>query len=190
MSTEVAPVRPAPAYERPSRAYVIARIVWLYLVVLGPCVTVVLTAWIIVNGKSAMPSLRASTNASSVPMLAAGTYHADPEVGGQLFSQNCASCHGTNGEGVALQGVPLKTSKFVANNDDHQLLTFMTRGRGIGDPDSLMNRVMPARGGNPLLSDAELYDIIAYLRTLQAKDGGGSSPLAITAPQASMAAQQ
>jgi mono/diheme cytochrome c family protein len=91
----------------------------------------------------------------------------DPLVGRQLFARNCSSCHGANGEGMPMQGNSLARSQFVAKQKDTGLVKFITNGRKPGSPDTVLNRLMPPKGGNPELVEAELCDIVAYLRQLQ-----------------------
>ena len=39
--------------------------------------------------------------------------------------------------------------------------------RGPADPLNTTGVGMPSKGGNPALTDEDLYDIVAYIRTLQ-----------------------
>jgi len=48
-------------------------------------------------------------------------------------------------------------------------LTFVKSGRQPFDPESKLHLAMPARGGNPALSDASLLDAIAYVREFQSQ---------------------
>ncbi len=105
----------------------------------------------------------------------------DIEIGQALYMQSCASCHGKSGEGMAMQGSPLIRSHFLTQNSDSQVVRFLQRGRNANDPATLMQRAMPARGGNPNLTDQDLADITAYLRAMQLNarnqpDIAGSNP--------------
>ena len=91
----------------------------------------------------------------------------DPEAGEEQFNQVCIACHGPGGEGVDGLGKPFTTSEFVAANSDQELLEFIKQGRPIDHPDNTTGVDMPPKGGNPALSDAQILDIIAYIRTLQ-----------------------
>jgi len=92
--------------------------------------------------------------------------HGDAEKGKGLWNATCRSCHGANGEGVPGQGTVLNTSAFVYDHDDAELLEFVKVGRPANAPDSLLQLQMPPKGGNPMLKDPAILDIIAYLRTM------------------------
>lgn len=79
----------------------------------------------------------------------------------------CATCHGADGRGIAGLGTDLVNSPLVRGLPDVQLVTFIALGRSAQDPLNTTGVEMPARGGNPLLTDQDLADITAYLRTLQ-----------------------
>jgi hypothetical protein len=53
-------------------------------------------------------------------------------------------------------------SELIASKTDPDLVKFLKVG---GEPDE--PRVMPPKGGAPSLTDKNLADIVAYLRTLQ-----------------------
>lgn len=89
--------------------------------------------------------------------------------GQQLFVTNCSTCHGIGGIGVEGLGKPLTTSEFVANLSDEELLAFIKAGRPPDDPLNSSGVLMPPKGGNPALTDEELKEIIAYIRSIQAK---------------------
>lgn len=91
----------------------------------------------------------------------------DPAAGEELYNQVCISCHGPDGEGIEGLGKPFSTSEFVANHSDQELLEFVKQGRPISDPENTTGVDMPPKGGNPALTDEQILDIIAYIRTLQ-----------------------
>lgn len=91
----------------------------------------------------------------------------NPTRGKTLYDAYGAGAHGTNGEGVSGLGVPLKTSQFIADHTDSELVTFLRRGRDSNAPDNASGILMPPNGGIPNATDQDLYDIVAYLRTLQ-----------------------
>jgi mono/diheme cytochrome c family protein len=86
----------------------------------------------------------------------------DPNRGGQLFDQNCAVCHGTNGEGRI--GAQLAKPWSSMRPD---LSISATIARGVeGSP-------MPAWGqayGGPL-NETEISDLTAFLLTLPSASG-------------------
>ena len=78
---------------------------------------------------------------------------ADAIKGGELYASHCAACHGTSGISV-MPGAP----NFA-------------RGEGIMRPDTLLlsairngKNAMPAYQG--ILSDADILDVIAFVRTI------------------------
>lgn len=79
---------------------------------------------------------------------------ADPANGRQGYEKYCISCHGADGRGV------------VANAPDFSL------GQGLMAPDvTIAQTLRSGKGGMPaflgILSNTELLDVVAYLRTLQ-----------------------
>lgn len=90
----------------------------------------------------------------------------DPARGEELFNQVCIACHGEGGEGIEGLGKPFTTSEFIASQSDQELLAFIKTGRPVGHPDNTTGVDMPPKGGNPALTDEDIVDIIAYIRTL------------------------
>jgi cytochrome c oxidase subunit 2 len=88
------------------------------------------------------------------------------EKGQQLYAV-CSACHGPNGEGVQNLGKPFTTSEFLKGLDDAELVEFLKKGRAVDDPLNTTGVAMPPRGGNPALTDQDLMDIVAFVRTLQ-----------------------
>ena len=95
--------------------------------------------------------------------LAAG----DSSSGAELFASACAACHGPDAKGIANLGKDLTTSEFAASLSDAELIAFIKEGRPSGDPLNTTGVEMPPKGGNPAITDAQLADIVAYVRTLQ-----------------------
>jgi cytochrome c oxidase subunit 3 len=102
--------------------------------------------------------------------LAAGPIVGDPVKGQQRWNATCRSCHGLAGEGIAGQGKDIRTSDFIYDRDDAGLVAFVKVGRRPDDPLNTTGIQMPPRGGNPMLKDPDLYNIIAYLRTFMVPD--------------------
>lgn len=96
----------------------------------------------------------------------------DPGLGGDavkgktLFVETCASCHADNGKGLPGSGKDLTKSTFADGLTDQDLLAFIQKGRPASDPLNTTGVEMPVRGGNPSLTDKDLADVIAHLRTL------------------------
>jgi disulfide bond formation protein DsbB len=93
----------------------------------------------------------------------------DAAKGQTLFAGTCAACHGLNAQGVKNLGKDLTTSEFVAAKNDDELVDFIKVGRPANDPANTTGVAMLPKGGNPGLSDQDLYDIVAYIRTLYKK---------------------
>jgi len=91
----------------------------------------------------------------------------DPEAGKEQYDQICIACHGPGGEGIEGLGKPFTTSDFLREKNDDEMLTFIKTGRPSGDPLNTTGVDMPPKGGNPALSDDQILDIIAFIRTLQ-----------------------
>lgn len=91
----------------------------------------------------------------------------DPEAGKEHYDTVCIACHGPGGEGVEGLGKPFTSSGFLRENSDEELLAFIKVGRPTGDPLNTTGVDMPPKGGNPALTDEQILDIVAYLRTLQ-----------------------
>ncbi len=89
----------------------------------------------------------------------------DPAAtGASIFSTSCTACHGADGGGGL--GSNLKTSTFVAESTDAELITFIEQGRPSDAPDNTTGYEMPPKGGNSSLTGEELADVVAYLRTI------------------------
>jgi len=99
-------------------------------------------------GGEAAPT--AGDEASPSPAPASG----DPASGAEVFSANCAACHGENAQGGV--GPTLVSAEMAAKNDDHYRQTLLNGVQGTA---------MPAWGGR--LSAQEIEDVIAFMRSLQ-----------------------
>ena len=79
---------------------------------------------------------------------------ADPVNGQKLYSTHCRSCHGNSGS-PSMAGAPDFSRGESLLKSDSALLAVIRSGSGM----------MPAYRG--LLTDEEILDIIAHLRTLR-----------------------
>ena len=91
----------------------------------------------------------------------------DAEAGKTHYESVCIACHGADATGLPNLGKDLTTSQFTQSLTDQGLVEFVKGGRSVGDPENTTGVDMPPKGGNPALSDQDLYDIVAYLRTLE-----------------------
>jgi alcohol dehydrogenase (cytochrome c) len=87
-----------------------------------------------------------------------------PDTGRAVYVSRCAGCHGTNGNGGEL-GPSIATRVPVRTDDE--LVTIFRQG--------LPTAGMPAF---PNLTDAEVRDLISFLRTLKPREG--AEPVRIT----------
>ena len=90
----------------------------------------------------------------------------DPAAGKAQYDMICIACHGPTGEGIQGLGKPFTTSEFLHERSDEEMLAFIKVGRPSGDPLNTTGVDMPPKGGNPALTDEQIMDIIAYVRTL------------------------
>jgi disulfide bond formation protein DsbB len=90
----------------------------------------------------------------------------DAAKGQKTYSQLCIACHGPEGKGVQGLGKDLTTSTFVADLSDAELVDFIKVGRDPGDPLNTTGVSMPPKAGNPALTDQDILDIVAYVRTI------------------------
>ena len=81
-------------------------------------------------------------------------YAADSIKGEKIYQQHCSNCHGSNGVSN-MSGVADFSRGEGLFKSDIDLLRLLQRGRGM----------MPAYQGR--LSDKEMLDVIAYMRTLR-----------------------
>lgn len=124
------------------------------------------------GGKSKEAEAPAASEAQEVQNVAAAApaeeaaATGDAAKGKELFAGSCVACHGPNGEGVAGLGKDMTTSEFIAGLSDAELVEFIKKGRDSSDPLNTTGVIMPPKGGNPALSDEQLLDIVAYMRSI------------------------
>jgi cytochrome c6 len=86
--------------------------------------------------------------------LAGQAQAADPRRGAKVYNERCIQCHGSNGV-PEMPGVPDFSRRERLMQGDLALVKSISIGKGM----------MPAFQG--LLSENDILDVIAYLRTLQ-----------------------
>ncbi|NJL92945.1 MAG: c-type cytochrome [Anaerolineae bacterium] len=124
---------------------------------------------VVACGGEADEEQAALRTATPAQVAVAATY--DPqtiEEGAANYGVYCIACHGAQGVGIEGLGSNLAESEFVHRLSDAELLAFIQEGRSADHPDNVSGVAMPAKGGFPSLSVAQINTIIAYLRTLQA----------------------
>lgn len=89
---------------------------------------------------------------------------ADAGAGQKIFKKNCAMCHGATGAGDGPMGKMLKPpppnftdADRMAQRPDEELITRIKEGK----------KPMPSYDGR--LSDGQIQDILAFIRSLSAK---------------------
>ncbi|MFN8488686.1 MAG: cytochrome c [Caldilineaceae bacterium] len=112
---------------------------------------------------AAAPAAGGDTKAAAP---AAQAHKGDATKGQETFLTTCVACHGPEGKGVKGLGKDMTISKFIASKSDDELLAFVKTGRPINDPLNTTGVLMPPKGGNPALTDEELLNIIAFIRTI------------------------
>jgi cytochrome c6 len=92
--------------------------------------------------------------ASLLLMLGSGVSHAaDTNKGAELYAMHCSKCHGVSGISI-MPGAPNFAQNEGLMSPDGALLISIRSG----------NAAMPAYRG--VLSDQDILNVIAYLRTL------------------------
>lgn len=96
----------------------------------------------------------------------------DPARGREIYEERCVLCHGSQGEGwdwskKAAPPIPVPDLAETApqRSDRYLFAVIKDGGEGVG-----RTKFMPPFGFE--LSDREVWDLVAYLRTLSAKKGG------------------
>ncbi len=103
--------------------------------------------------------------AAPVQEVAAGPV-GDAANGGKIFATACVACHGPEGKGVTGLGKDLTTSEWVGEQTDAQLVEFIKVGRDATHPLNTTGVAMPPKGGNPAMSEQEIADIVAFVRSI------------------------
>jgi disulfide bond formation protein DsbB len=122
-------------------------------------------AAVVACGGAAQPAAPATSKPAGQPTAAAKA--GDATRGKQIFTQSCSACHGQDAKGMPGLGKDMTTSAFIKAQSDAQLLDFVKKGRPVSDPANTTKVDMPPKGGNPALTDAQLLDIIAFMRSVQ-----------------------
>jgi len=93
----------------------------------------------------------------------------DAVAGETVFMGTCIACHGPDAKGVTGLGKSLypADSEFVRGKTDDELVAFILAGRTPDDPLNTTGVGMPAKGGNPAITEQQLHDVVAYIRALK-----------------------
>lgn len=112
------------------------------------------------------------------PTEEAAAVEYDPALvsqGQSAYMSICIACHGMDARGIPGLGKDLLDSEFVHGLSDQELADFIIVGRRPFDEGNTTGIDMPARGGNPTLTDEQIHAIVAYLRTEAVNAGFGAS---------------
>ena len=90
----------------------------------------------------------------------------DAANGASLYEGSCQACHGPGGTGIAGLGKPFEGSEFINGTSDEGMVEFLKVGRPSDDPLNTTGIAMLPYGGNPSLTEQDLKDLVAYMRTL------------------------
>ena len=93
----------------------------------------------------------------------------DAEAGKEVFMSICIACHGPDAKGLPGLGKSLhpSDSEFIRGKTDDELVKFIMVGRTPDDPLNTTGVGMPAKGGNPAITEQQLYDVVAFIRSLE-----------------------
>lgn len=80
--------------------------------------------------------------------------------GKTVYQQTCVACHGPNGKGTVPGAPDFTANSSPLKKDDEVLLKNIVEG--FKSPGSPM--AMPAKGGNPSLTDEDIRAVIVYMR--------------------------
>jgi mono/diheme cytochrome c family protein len=133
-----------------------------------PAVVVEATAEVTTESVAVGATAEVTAESVVVADAAAPTAH-DPELvarGAELFV-TCAACHGPDGRGIVGLGKDLVAGEFATTATDEEIIAVITNGRPIWDAANTTMVDMPARGGNPTITDEDIHAIVAYIRSLQ-----------------------
>ncbi len=86
--------------------------------------------------------------------------------GKAIFDRVCATCHGKDANGLPKLGKGLRNNEFTKSQSDAELVEFMKLGRPSTHPLNTTGVDMPPKGGDPTIQDADLQNVVAFLRTL------------------------
>ena len=114
-----------------------------------------------------VPALVACSNNALDEQASPSVDEGDPTAGEQVYTRACATCHGPKGEGVPGLSKDMTRSEFIADKTNQELVEFIELGGSPGEP-----LIMLPKAGNPALTQVNLNDVVAYLRTLQGQSIG------------------
>ncbi len=85
---------------------------------------------------------------------------ADATAGKAVYVQTCIACHGANGKGTIPGVTDFNAEDSPLSKSEADLVKNISEG--FQTKGSFM--AMPAKGGNPALTEADIRAVLAYLR--------------------------
>lgn len=112
---------------------------------------------------SAAEPAQAATTASAPASAGAPALSASAQAGAAVYSQNCSSCHGAQGQGVPGTFPPLANNPYVTADPKAVILTVLDGKQGpIQVNAQSYNGQMPP--WKSTLSDKDIADVVSYIR--------------------------
>jgi disulfide bond formation protein DsbB len=96
----------------------------------------------------------------------------DIALGQERYVGACAACHGQDATGIEGIDLDLRRSKFVAGATEQELALLLIRGLSINNPFNVSEIRMPPRGGRDDMSNQDMLNIAAYLKSINTQTVG------------------
>jgi mono/diheme cytochrome c family protein len=93
------------------------------------------------------------------------THPGDSLAGAESYEPTCSTCHATDLSGVSGLGGPLAPNAFVESSTETEIADLIIVGVPRDHPENTTGVDMAPRGGNPSLSDQDIRDVSAYLKS-------------------------
>ncbi len=143
----------------------------LYSAILVSCLFVfslfMLFTMLDLGGRAQLDPIRAQLiTAVPADMVGRARFTEDELAGRELFMANCSVCHGPDGAGVEGLGKMLQDNTFIKQRTVPELTEFLIVGRPAHHPLNETGVTMPARAGNPTLTDAQITQIASYIKVM------------------------
>jgi mono/diheme cytochrome c family protein len=96
--------------------------------------------------------------------------------GERSFQGTCVACHGFDARGIPGLGPSMIANDYINQLSDEDLTALIIVGREVTHPENTTGVAMPARGGNPSLSDDDIDDLVNYIRSLNVEAVAAAPP--------------
>ena len=108
-----------------------------------------------------------AANSTSNGRATGPTAPGDAPAGALVYTRGCSSCHGDDLGGVDGLGKGLSPSDYVNTHTEDEVAELIIVGVPANDPLNMTGIDMSPRGGNPSLTDQDMADVAAYLKSEQ-----------------------